>query len=156
MFLRNEVLKPILNTSLPSHFRQIRLELARESGHPEGDASVGYILVAPLDEVGKIDPMLWRTHGEACRVVRTRPREEDMRGHLAYQKGGSWHFITIRTPARRTTADFSSQSIPLLANMSRSAKAARCILTAWRQCRTSEEDRHLARLLIHQLLIVTV
>jgi hypothetical protein len=31
--------KPILNTSLPPHFRQIRLELAREPGHPEGDTS---------------------------------------------------------------------------------------------------------------------
>ena len=27
---------PILNTSLPASFRQIRIELAREAGHPDG------------------------------------------------------------------------------------------------------------------------
>ena len=41
--------KPILNTSLPAQFRQIRIELAREPGHPEGDAAVAYVIVAPLD-----------------------------------------------------------------------------------------------------------
>jgi hypothetical protein len=39
-------LKPILNTSLPQQFRQIRLELAREPGHPEGDSGIGYIVIA--------------------------------------------------------------------------------------------------------------
>ena len=38
--------RPILNTSLPPQFRQIRIELAREPGHPEGDASVAYTIVA--------------------------------------------------------------------------------------------------------------
>jgi hypothetical protein len=96
--MRHVSLKPILNTSLPSQFRQIRLQLARESGHPEGDSSVGYIVVAPLDEMGKIDPMLVHTHSEACRVVRMRPREEDMLGHLVYQKGGSWAFHYDSSP----------------------------------------------------------
>ena len=41
--------KPILNASLPAQFRQFRLALAREPGHPEGDAGVAYIIVAPLD-----------------------------------------------------------------------------------------------------------
>ena len=41
--------KPILNTSLPAQFRQIRIELAREPDHPEGDADVAYVIVAPLD-----------------------------------------------------------------------------------------------------------
>ena len=40
---------PILNTSLPSCFRKIRLELAREPGHPDGEWNVAYVLVAPLD-----------------------------------------------------------------------------------------------------------
>ena len=33
-------LKPILNASLPAQFRQIRIVLAREPGHPEGDAEM--------------------------------------------------------------------------------------------------------------------
>ena len=32
--------KPILNSSLPAQFRQFRLALAREPGHPEGDAEM--------------------------------------------------------------------------------------------------------------------
>ena len=54
--------RPILNTSLPPQFRQIRIELAREPGHPEGDASVAYTIVAPLDADGRIDQKLWRAH----------------------------------------------------------------------------------------------
>jgi len=34
---------------LPVCFRRIRLELAREKGHPEGSASIGYTLLAPID-----------------------------------------------------------------------------------------------------------
>ncbi len=41
--------QPILNASLPAQFRQIRIALAREPGHPDGDAEVAYIIVAPLD-----------------------------------------------------------------------------------------------------------
>ena len=44
--------RPILNASLPAQFRQFRLALAREPGHPEGDAEVAYIIVAPLDSAG--------------------------------------------------------------------------------------------------------
>ena len=61
-------LKPILNTSLPAQFRQIRIVLAREPGHPEGDDEIAYIFVAPVDTEGRIDPKLWRAHREACRV----------------------------------------------------------------------------------------
>jgi hypothetical protein len=32
--------EPILNSSLPPQFRQIRIELAREPSHPEGDNAV--------------------------------------------------------------------------------------------------------------------
>ena len=47
--------KPILNASLPAQFRQLRLVLAREPGHPEGDAEVAYVFVAPLDPEDRID-----------------------------------------------------------------------------------------------------
>ena len=82
--------KPILNTSLSAQFRQIRIELAREPGHPEGDAGIAYIMIAPLDANDKIDPVLWRAHREACRITRLRPNEEDQHGHLVHRQGGGW------------------------------------------------------------------
>jgi hypothetical protein len=84
--------KPILNTSLPPQFRQIHIELAREPGHPEGDASVGYTIVAPLHANGRIDQKLWQAHREACRIARLRPNEEAEHGHLVYHPGGAWGF----------------------------------------------------------------
>jgi hypothetical protein len=84
--------KPILNTSLPSQFRQIRIELAREPGHPEGERAVAYILIAPLDPEDRIDPKLWRAHRDACRITRLHPDQEDSRGHLVHRQGGGWAF----------------------------------------------------------------
>ena len=84
--------KPIMNTSLPSQFRQIRIELAREPGHPEGERSVAYIIVAPLDAEDRIDAKLWRAHREACRIARLHPDQEDRRGHLVHRQGGGWAF----------------------------------------------------------------
>jgi len=83
---------PVLNTSLPRQFRQNRIELAREPGHPEGDAAVAYVIVAPLDAQGRIDANLWRTHREACRVARQRPDSADGLGHLLHRQGGGWAF----------------------------------------------------------------
>jgi hypothetical protein len=82
--------KPILNASLPAQFRQIRIELAREPDHPEGDASVAYVLIAPLDANDRIEPTLWREHREACRITRLRPDEQDDHGHLVHRQGGGW------------------------------------------------------------------
>ncbi len=83
--------KPILNASLPPQFRQVRIELAREPGHPGGDAAVAYIIVAPLDKESRIDPKLWREHRDACRIARLRPDQEDSLGHLVHRPGG-WAF----------------------------------------------------------------
>src|SRR4051794_23655492 len=85
-------LKPILNTSLPAEFRQIRMELAREAGHPEGEHSIAYVIVAPLTPDGRIDPQIWKNHRDACRVLRRRPDEQDQPGHLVHRPGGSWSF----------------------------------------------------------------
>ncbi|HET7493565.1 MAG TPA: hypothetical protein VFK01_16970 [Bradyrhizobium sp.] len=90
--MQSHRLKPILNTSLPSQFRQIRLVLAREPGHPEGDAAVAYVIVAPLDARDRIDAGLWRAHRDACRVARLRPNEDDMLGHLIQRREGGWAF----------------------------------------------------------------
>jgi len=83
---------PILNTTLPPQFRQIRIHLAREPGHPEGDAGVAYVIVAPLDADDRIDPKLWREHREACRIARSRPDRPDDHGHLVHRQGGGWAF----------------------------------------------------------------
>jgi hypothetical protein len=85
-------LKPILNASLPPQFRQIRIALAREPSHPEGDDEVAYIFVAPVDVDGRIDPKLWRAHRDACRVARLRPNEPEQHGHLLHRPGGGWRF----------------------------------------------------------------
>jgi hypothetical protein len=89
---RSKTSQPILNASLPPQFRQFRLALAREPGHPEGDAEVAYIIVAPLDSGGRIDARLWREHRDACRVVRQRPGEQDQHGQLVHRPGGGWAF----------------------------------------------------------------
>ena len=125
-------LKPILNTSLPAQFRQIRIVLAREPGHPEGDDEVAYIFVAPLDAEGRIDPKLWRAHREACRVARQRPDEQDQHGHLVHHPGGGWGFhydgeTNLPDEARLIISRTNASSS---ANMSRSTSAARCTPTA--------------------------
>ncbi len=79
-------------TALPHDFRQIRLELAREKGHPEGARGIGYSFVAPLDGDGKIEPALWTKHRDACRVVKFHTGEADEVGHLVRRPGGSWAF----------------------------------------------------------------
>lgn len=90
--MQNTHPKPILNTSLPPQFRQIRMELAREPGLPEGDAAAAYVIVAPLDAQGRIDSALWREHREACRIARLRPDSRDGLGHLVQRQGGGWAF----------------------------------------------------------------
>lgn len=77
---------------LPASFRRMRLELAREPGHPAGSAVIGYIVYAPLDAGDRIDPEVWKENRDACRVVRFRPGEEDDVGHLIRRPGGSWAF----------------------------------------------------------------
>lgn len=76
---------------LPRSFRRIRLELAREPGHPEGSRRHGYVFVAPLREDGRIDPALWKKYRDECRVMRFRPNDEDI-GHLVHRPGGAWAF----------------------------------------------------------------
>lgn len=82
--------KVILNASLPAQFRRIRIELAREPDHPDGDSSFAYVIVAPLDSNGRIDADVWRKHREACRFARLRPEEADRRGHLVHRPNNGW------------------------------------------------------------------
>lgn len=77
---------------LPDNFRHIRLELAREPGHPVGDRAHGYDILLPLDEKTHIDAATFKAHSGACRVRRFRPGENDAIGLLAHGPGGRWYF----------------------------------------------------------------
>ncbi|TIP76043.1 MAG: hypothetical protein E5X63_42635 [Mesorhizobium sp.] len=77
---------------LTSKFRHVRLLLAREKGHPEGDREEGYDVLAPLNGDGRIDPDEWKEHKAACRVRRFRAGEEDLVGRLRRKPGGQWYF----------------------------------------------------------------
>lgn len=79
-------------TRLPAVFRRIRLELAREAGHPEGDPGVGYTVLAPLTADGRLDVETARRHREDCKVIRFRAGEDGQVGYLRRRPGGSWAF----------------------------------------------------------------
>lgn len=79
-------------TKLPGNFRRIRLELAREPGHPAGDPSIGYTLLAPLTADGHLDIDAARTFREHCTVIRFSGDEETEEGYLRRRPGGSWAF----------------------------------------------------------------
>lgn len=85
-----------MNTSaelkLPANFRRIRLELARESGHPQGDAGIGYTMIAPLDQDGRLDIDSARLFRSQCKVIRFRRGEESVEGYLRRKPGGWWAF----------------------------------------------------------------
>lgn len=84
---------------LTPKFRHVRLLLARERGHPAGDAEEGYDLLAPLDSEGRLDAAEWKSHQAACRVRRFRPGEEDQIGLLRRMRGGQWYFDYAKGPS---------------------------------------------------------
>ena len=79
-------------SDLTPAFRHVRLELAREPGHPEGDANQGYDLLVPLDADGHLDPVEWKAHQGACRVRRFHDGKTDQIGRLRRKPGGTWYF----------------------------------------------------------------
>jgi hypothetical protein len=76
---------------LPRQFRRVRLELAREPGHPEGSRRIGYDMIAPLDEKSRLSPELWRQHRDQCRVRRFDEGQDDRHGLLSRKPGGAWY-----------------------------------------------------------------
>lgn len=71
---------------------RIQMTLARNPGFPEGDASQGYVITAPIDAQGWLDLDSWRAHREACTVIRFKPGvEHDADGWLTH-RGASWFF----------------------------------------------------------------
>jgi hypothetical protein len=101
-------LRPILNSSLPPQFRQIRITLAREPGHPDGEPDIAYLMVAPFDADDHIDAKLWRKHRTACRVTRSRPDQEDDHGLLVHRPGGGWA-IRYDRAAEESGFDFANE-----------------------------------------------
>jgi len=81
---------PTSPAGLPENFRLVRLRLAREHDHPEGDSRHGYDILTPLRDDGGIDAEAYRAWPLACRVRRFRPGEDDAIGHLVHGPGGSW------------------------------------------------------------------
>jgi hypothetical protein len=76
----------------PQHaLKHIRLELARSKEFPSGSAHHGYDLIAPLNELGHIDPELWRKHKKECRVRRFWDDEEEAIGSMVHKPGGQEH-----------------------------------------------------------------
>lgn len=70
----------------------IRLELAREPGHPLGDRDHIYHLYLPLTADGHIDAEAWRHNRPLSRVRRLRPGESEARGQIVHGPGGRWIF----------------------------------------------------------------
>jgi hypothetical protein len=72
--------------------KQIRLELARDQDFPNGSRDHGYLFVAPLDNMDRIDPDEWKANRDHCRVTRFWGSDEREVGHLVRKPGGSWAF----------------------------------------------------------------
>ena len=71
---------------------KIVLQLARNPGLPNGDAGQGYTIVAPLDASGQIDLDAWRTHRDACHVVRFSPDPDEHATGKITHRGSRWFF----------------------------------------------------------------
>lgn len=72
--------------------KHIRLELARDHDHPQGDRACGYEFVAPLDEGASLDAEAWKRHRKDCRVTRFWAGSKPEIGHLVRKPGGAWAF----------------------------------------------------------------
>jgi len=59
-----------MTDAAPLGFHHIRLELAREPQHPDGDHDMGYDILAPLTAERRLDAAVWREAPEKCRVRR--------------------------------------------------------------------------------------
>jgi len=68
----------------------IRLELAREPGHPLGDAGTGYDIVAFLDPAGRLDLEACRADPARCHVRRFSDNATVATGRLRHTTGDRW------------------------------------------------------------------
>ena len=70
---------------------KIRLELARNKDFPNGSASHGYELIAPLTGDGHLDVDAWRTNKDSCTVRRFWPGVPDEHGRIEHKRN-RWLF----------------------------------------------------------------
>ena len=70
--------------------QHIRLVLAREPGHPHGDPTEGWDIVAPLDAEGGLDRPACRGAPDRCRVRRFSHGETLATGRLRHGAGDRW------------------------------------------------------------------
>lgn len=75
---------------MPLH--NVRLEMAREPGFPNGNPNRGYELVLPLDNAMKIDAAEWKKNPKACTVERFWDGERTELGYLEQHRNGQWVF----------------------------------------------------------------
>ena len=73
-----------------TQFHHIRLELAREPGHPAGAPDEGYDIVAPLDADGRLDGDAQRAEPGRGHVRRFSGNQTLSQGHLRHGPGGRW------------------------------------------------------------------
>ena len=75
-----------------STFNHIRLELAREPGHPHGDPRTGWDIVAALDDEGNLDLSGCRQDPGRCRVRRFTRDATIATGRLRHRGDADWVF----------------------------------------------------------------
>jgi hypothetical protein len=68
----------------------LRLGRNPDAGYPEGNDDYGYVIHAPLDSNGRLDPALWREQREHCTVRRFHPHEAAADGWLRH-RGEHWY-----------------------------------------------------------------
>jgi len=85
-----------------ARLKRVRLELAREPGHPEGSEEHGYAFVAPLTPDGRLDPALWARERAHCRAMRFWAGEPVRFGLLRRSAGGPGgaHWLFDFDPSR--------------------------------------------------------
>lgn len=81
----------------------IRLELAREPGHPAGDPTRGYDIVAALDDEGRLNAGACRAEPDRCRVRAFEDDHTVATGRLAHGPGGRWMLDFEAGPAEDAT-----------------------------------------------------
>jgi hypothetical protein len=77
---------------LTPNFRHVKLLLAREKGHPQGEHLQGYDLLVPLHDNGQLDAETWKKHQASCRVRYFTGNGNERIGRLRRKPGGQWYF----------------------------------------------------------------
>ncbi len=72
--------------------KNIRVELARTPGSPDGDPGHAYEFRAPLNDAGLLDKFAWPAARALCTVRRFQGGAQVEQGLLIVTRGGGWAF----------------------------------------------------------------